>query len=172
MHFESNPKPTLVLMVFILSLLPVSVSAQERLRPIGHLFSVEGFERDGDGYRITIANHSNRAFTDFEIIVLGTDVNRVTIYRRKIEVNDLMKGQSERTFHLDGTDDRVFRVRIEVFQKPLPERSRREGMNGAGVAATAAIGQPSRNASTPGSVNRAVMHTDAPLQRPSEKEPA
>lgn len=119
MQNEFRRQAIVRLLILALSATPVAGLAQERARPIGHLFTVEDFERDGDGFRITIANKSNRAFTDFKVIVQGTDINRVTVYRREIHVTDLMEGRSERTFFLDGYDDRVFRVRIRVLDQGL-----------------------------------------------------
>ncbi|HSO20115.1 MAG TPA: hypothetical protein VLT88_11680 [Desulfosarcina sp.] len=111
------------LLILALSAAPVAALAQERTRSIGHLFSVENFERDGDGFSLTVANNSNRGFADFLIIVLGRDIHRVTVYRREIHVSEMMEGRSERTFHLDSFDDRVFRVRIEVLSEILPGES-------------------------------------------------
>lgn len=94
--------------------------AHQSLRRVDHLFGVESFERDGDGFEIVIANRSKRGFENFKVIVLGKDMHYVTVYRQEIEVEGFMEGQSQRHFFLPGYDDRVFRVEIEVYDKTAP----------------------------------------------------
>lgn len=98
----------------------LSVHGMQSLPRISHLFTVEDFDREGDGFSLTISNQSKRGFGDFRIVVLGLDMDYTTIYRREIEVEDFMEGQSERTFFLPGYDDRVFRVNIEVYNNIDP----------------------------------------------------
>lgn len=91
------------------------VDGYRPVRRIDQFFEVNEFQRDVDGFNITIANNSKRGFSDFQIVVLGLDIGGVHVYRREINVDNFMEGQSERTFFLPGYDSRVFRVKLRVF---------------------------------------------------------
>ena len=96
-------------------------------RRVDHLFAIEDFDRSKDGYNITIANKSKRAFSDILIVVLGRDLSHVTVYRREIPV-EFMEGKEVRTFFLSGYDERVFKFRIKVFDYgPLSAPSKNSG---------------------------------------------
>lgn len=77
-------------------------------------FILEDFERKGDGYRVTIKNESNNAFSDFLVVILGTDISDVTIFRSEFPV-DFMEGKSERTFFVPGYDERIFEVQLRIL---------------------------------------------------------
>ena len=119
---RSVRRPIIGLLVVLLVAIPAAGIAQQVLPPIDHLFRLESYERRGDGYDITVANTSNRAFTDVTIVVLGTDINRATIYRREIHPAGLFEGQSERTFHISGNDADIFRLDIEVYDSRHPPK--------------------------------------------------
>ena len=113
-------------------LLPPAAPPAEAYRPgvrrIDHFFRIKGFERDGDGYRVTLENLSRKGFSGFLIVFLGTDIDRIDVYRREIYVDAFMEGKSERTFFLPGHDDRVLRFDIRVFDRnPLYDLEKRPG---------------------------------------------
>lgn len=77
-------------------------------------FVLEDFDRNGDGYRVTIRNDSTDAFSDFLVVILGTDISGINVFQREFPV-DFMEGKSERTFFVPGYDDRIFEVKMRIL---------------------------------------------------------
>ncbi len=81
-------------------------------------FRLEDFERNGDGYKVTISNDSVHAFSNFLVVILGTDISGITVYRSEFPV-EFMEGKSQQTFLVSGYDDRVFEVNEAQIPKGL-----------------------------------------------------
>ena len=115
---------TLVVSIAMLLCLNLSVAApvraHEPMQRIDRHFSVLEHERDGDGFSITVRNHSKRGFSDVTIVFLGQDMDYVTIYQQKVDVQGFVEGQSERTFFLPGYEERVESFDIHVFDRTYP----------------------------------------------------
>jgi hypothetical protein len=77
-------------------------------------FRLEDFERNGDGYKITIRNDSINAFSDLVVVVIGNDISGVTVYMQEFPV-DFMEGKSEKTFFVPGYDERIFEVKMRIL---------------------------------------------------------
>lgn len=90
------------------------VASGECIVRIDSHFRLEDFKRNGDGYKVTIRNDSVNAFSDFLVVILGNDVNGITVFRREFPV-DFMEGTSQRTFFVPGYDDRVFEVKLRIL---------------------------------------------------------
>jgi hypothetical protein len=91
----------------------IPASGQFIVRIDSH-FKLEDFDRDGDGYKLTIRNDSEKAFGGFQVVILGSDISGVFVYRREFLV-DFMEGKSERTFFVPGYDDRIFEVKMRIL---------------------------------------------------------
>ncbi|RJR50768.1 MAG: hypothetical protein C4576_04770 [Desulfobacteraceae bacterium] len=77
-------------------------------------FRLEEFERNGDGYKVTIRNDSIDGFRDFVVVVIGNDISGVNIYQQEFPV-DFMEGKSERTFFIPHYDERIFEVKMRIL---------------------------------------------------------
>ena len=77
-------------------------------------FRLEDFERNGDGYKITIRNDSINAFRDFVVVVIGNDISGITVYTQEFPVG-FMEGKSEKTFFVPGYDERIFEVKMRIL---------------------------------------------------------
>jgi hypothetical protein len=108
-----RPYVSLIVIAWILFGYVAAVSGQLIVR-IDSSFRLEEFERADDGYEVTIRNESNNAFSDFLVVILGTDISDVTVYRREFPV-DFMEGKSERTFFIPGYDERIFEVKMRIL---------------------------------------------------------
>ncbi|MFZ7110323.1 MAG: hypothetical protein ACOWYE_01460 [Desulfatiglandales bacterium] len=86
------------------------------MRSVGHHFEYEDFEKNGDGFNITIVNKSKQGFSELKIVVLGTDIDWVTVYRREIEV-EFFEGEGKKTFFLPGYDERVYDINLRIYMK-------------------------------------------------------
>jgi hypothetical protein len=108
-------------MLLLMSLFAVApVRGHEPMQRIDRHFRVQDFEQDGDGFRVTVRNHSKRGFSDVTIVFLGQDLDYVTVYQNKVEVKGFVEGQSERTYFLPDFDERVESFDIHVFDRTYP----------------------------------------------------
>ncbi|PKN62648.1 MAG: hypothetical protein CVU57_23105 [Deltaproteobacteria bacterium HGW-Deltaproteobacteria-15] len=104
----------IILAEFVLS---STVFAHRAFVRIDSNFRLEDFERNGDGYKITIRNDSINAFRNFLVVVIGNDISGVTVYTQEFPVG-FMEGKSEKTFFVPGYDERIFEVKMRILAPP------------------------------------------------------
>ena len=116
-----RPLAAAICIVLLSTLFAVApVRGHEPMQRIDEHFRIKDFERDGDGFRVTVRNHSKLGFSDVTIVFLGADMDWVTVYQQKVDVKGFVEGQSERTFFLPGYDERVESFDIHVFDRTYP----------------------------------------------------
>jgi len=100
--------------IVVVELLLFSTASAHPIVRIDSNFQLEEFERNGDGYKVTIRNDSMDGFRDFVVVVLGNDISGINIYQQEIPV-DFMEGKSEKTFFVPGYDERIFEVKLRIL---------------------------------------------------------
>ena len=102
------------MMIFSCLLVPTISSAFMSWGTTGYPYlEYKDFERNGDGYNLTLVNKSQQGLVEFYVIVQGTDINGNVIYRQRFFV-DFIPGNGQISYFLPGYNKSIFEVRLLV----------------------------------------------------------